>query len=110
MALAATAWGLPCAALASEPFRLAYFETYSPLSFTEAGGIKGILVDVLDEVIGNRMGLLRTHEGFPWPRAQSLVQRGERDAICTIATPQRLEYALAAHEPVVSAPTCIFVR
>ncbi len=93
----------------SEPFRLAYFETYSPLSFYENGVLRGILVDVLEEMF-IRLGVPHLHEGFPWPRAQALVQRGERDAICTIATPQRLEYAEAADEPVVTAPTCIFVR
>ncbi|MDN3919511.1 substrate-binding periplasmic protein [Roseateles violae] len=112
----AAAWALGAAltlearAETAPPFRIAYFETYSPLSFTEAGAIKGILVDVLDEVIHRRLGLPRSHEGFPWPRAQALVQRGERDAICTIATPARLAYAQAAEEPVVTAPTTVFVR
>ena len=96
-------------ARASEPFRLAYFETYSPLSFVDKGHLTGILVDVLDEVIG-RMGLPRVHSGFPWARAQLLVKNGEQDAICTIATPERLEYAQAADEPVVTAFNCIFVR
>jgi polar amino acid transport system substrate-binding protein len=109
-ASALAAWpGRACAAEAP-PFRLAYFETYSPLSFVEGGALKGILVDVLDEVIGRRLGQACRHEGLPWPRAQSLVERGERDAICTIATSQRLAYAVAAEVPVVSAPICVFLR
>jgi polar amino acid transport system substrate-binding protein len=91
-------------------FQMAYFETYSPLSFMEHGSLHGILVEVLDAVLTQRMGLHCKHEGFPWPRAQRMVEQGERDAICTIATPERLAYSEAVAEPVVSAPNCIFAR
>lgn len=93
---------------ALKPLRIAYFETYRPLSF-RAPDLKGLLVDVLDEVLTDELQVPCSHEGFPWPRAQALVQVGERDAMCTIATPQRLEYAFAAETPVVEAPTCIYV-
>ncbi len=108
----AAAWvlasGLP--ALAAPPLRMAYFETYSPLSFGQDGQLRGILLDVIQEVAGRRLGLVVEHTGYPWNRAQALVQTGEQDAICTIATPERLEYAVAAQEPVVSAPRRIFVH
>lgn len=95
-------------AAAASPLRMAYFETYRPLSYLD-GGIKGLLVDTLDEVVSRQLGLPCRHEGFPWPRAQALVEQGERDAICTIATPERLAYAVASEESVVVAPTCIFM-
>jgi len=109
--LSAVALGsvLPAHAAAAD-FRMAYFETYSPLSFVDQGALRGILVDVLETVLVGRLGIPTRHEGFPWPRAQRLVEAGERDAICTIATPERLAYAEAISEPVVSVPTCIFVR
>lgn len=88
--------------------KIAYFETYRPLSFREPQ-LKGVLVDVLDEVLTREMGLSCLHEGYPWPRAQSLVKAGALDAMCTIATPERLAYAVAATEPVVTAPTCVYV-
>lgn len=101
----------PARTSAAEPLRLAYFETYRPLSFVEKDGtLRGILVEVQDAVLARQLGLTCRHEGLPWPRAQSLVERGERDAICTVATPERLGYAVAAEEVVVTAPTCIFVR
>lgn len=109
-ALATACWPLRAAVSATAPLRLAYFETYSPLSFVEGGALKGILVDLLNEVLGRRLGQRLVHEGYPWPRAQALVQRGECDAICSIATPGRLAYAAAAEEAVLSAPTCIFAR
>ena len=95
---------------AAPPLRMAYFETYSPLSFGQDGQLRGILLDVIQEVAGRRLGLTVEHTGYPWNRAQALVQSGEQDAICTIATPERLEYAVDAQEPVVSAPRRIFVH
>jgi polar amino acid transport system substrate-binding protein len=95
---------------AATPVRIAYFETYSPLSFRPDGGaLRGILPDAIGEVL-NRMGMTVEHSGYPWARAQLLVKTGEQDAICTIATPERLEYAVAAQEPVVSAPRRVFAR
>ena len=112
LAAAALAGGLPAAspARAAAEFGMAYFETYSPLSFVDHGTLRGVLVDTLEAVLVGRLGIPTRHEGFPWPRAQRLVEAGERDAICTIATPERLAYAEAVTEPVVSVPTCIFVR
>lgn len=109
---AAAAAALPRIASAADkpPLRMAYFETYSPLSFRDGEKMRGIIIDVLDEVIGKRLGVAIEHTGFPWVRAQAMVQQGEYDGICTIATPARLEYAVAASEPVVIAPTRIFVR
>lgn len=95
---------------AALPLRMAYFETYSPLSFDQDGQLRGILLDVIQEVAGRRLGLVVEHTGYPWNRAQALVQAGEQDAICTIATPERLEYAVAVQEPMVSAPRRIFVH
>ena len=96
-------------AQAAVPLRMAYFETYSPLSFRVDGALRGILPDVIGEVV-SRLGMPVTHMGYPWARAQLLVKLGEQDAICTIATPERLEYAVAAQVPVVSAPRRVFAR
>ena len=90
---------------------MAYFETYSPLSYRdEKGALRGILVDILDDVLGKQMGVPIQHTGYPWLRAQMMAKMGDADAICTIATAVRLEYAMASSEVVVAAPRRIFVR
>ena len=94
---------------AAAPVRMAYFETYSPLSFRIDGGLRGVLPDAIGEVLA-RMGMNVEHTGYPWARAQLLGQNGEQDGICTIATPEWLEYAVAAQEPVVSAPRRVLAR
>lgn len=96
---------------ADTPLRMAYFETYSPLSYRDkSGGLRGILVDTLEDVLHVKMGLQVQHTGYPWLRAQLMTRNGQMDAICTIATSARLEYAVASSEVVVAAPRRIFVR
>ncbi len=92
------------------PLRLVYFETYSPFSFREAGVLKGVLVDVLDEILERQLGVAVQHQGYPWVRAQSLVQSGQADGFCTTVTPARLAYVVAASEPVLVQPRRMFVR
>lgn len=103
LGLSRLAWAVP-------PLRLAYFETYSPLSFRGEAGMQGILIELFDELLGKRLGQPLVHQGFPWIRAQSLVQQGEQDAMCTVATPERLAYARAAQESVLDMPIRVFVR
>lgn len=105
--LALTTAALPSWA-AGTPLRIAYFETYSPMSFRDGEAMRGILVDLFDELLGKRLGMPVVHTGYPWVRAQSLVRSGEQDAICTVPTPERLEYAIASAEPVLSMPVKLF--
>ncbi|WP_269532570.1 ABC transporter substrate-binding protein [Chitinimonas sp. BJYL2] len=89
-------------------FRLAYFETYSPISFRDGSQMSGILVDIFDAVLKRRLGMTLDHEGYPWARAQTLVQSGEADAMCTVATQARLDYAQASRESVLTMPIRLF--
>ena len=97
-------------AQAVEPLRMAYLDNFSPLSFREDGVLRGILIDLIDEVIQRRLEVAVEHAGYPWARAQMLVERGEHDGLCTIVTPARLAYAAASEEAVVTVPTYIFAR
>jgi polar amino acid transport system substrate-binding protein len=56
------------------------------------------------------MGVPLAFGMFPWARAQVLVEAGQQDAICTLVTPARLDYAVCSHESVVSLPNRLFVR
>lgn len=86
----------------AEPLTMAYFHDYPPFSWEENGDpIKGILIDILNEALANRMGLNVVHRGYPWARAQQLVRSGKADGLCTVVTPERLEYAASSQEPVI---------
>lgn len=92
------------------PLRLAYFETYSPFSFREGGTLKGVLVDVLEEILARQLGVTVRHSGYPWVRAQAMVQNGDADGFCTTVTPARLAFVEPAHEPVLVQHRRMFAR
>lgn len=98
------------AAPRSSPLSLAYAEHYDPVSFLRANAMAGLLIDILDEVLGKRMGITLNHYGYPWKRAQYLVQTGDHDALCATATKERLDYAAPSQEYVMRVPFRLFVR
>lgn len=93
------------------PLRLVYGEYFPPFNWVDEHGVmRGILIDLFDEALQRRLRVPLTHEGFPWPRAQAMVQTGAADAICTVPTMERRAYALASAEPVVSPTFTLFTR
>jgi polar amino acid transport system substrate-binding protein len=68
-------------------------EAYPPLCFVENGAVKGIEIDLMNE-LARRFGFTLTPRALPWARAQQQVKTGEADAFITITTPEREEYAV----------------
>ncbi len=97
-------------AYAQNTMRLVYFENFPPFSWREDDQMQGILIDVVNEAIQVRMGIPVSHEGYPWARAQKMVRNGEADGFATVPTPERREYAVISHEPVVVAAFTPFVN
>ncbi|MCP4673083.1 MAG: transporter substrate-binding domain-containing protein [Desulfobacula sp.] len=64
--------------------------------------MKGILIDIVTDVIQNQMGIQVSHEGYPWARAQLLVKNNEADAFVTVPTPERRKYTKISSEPIFS--------
>jgi len=86
-----------CAA-AAEPFdrplSIAYNADWSPYSYQTADGkTRGILVDVLQEALVQRMGLKVEHLSYPWNRVQLHIQQGIQDAFISVPTDERLVYS-----------------
>jgi len=89
--------------------KVVFFNAAPPLSFGSDGqDIAGILPDALTEILGKRVGLPLGFQGLPWARAQAMVQQGEADALCTLPTPARLDYALFTRNPVIVTKTELF--
>lgn len=61
----------------------------------------GILVDIIDEAIQTRLGIQLRHEGYPWARAQALVEGGVADAFITVPTEKRSAYTEVGQEPIL---------
>lgn len=73
-----------------------------PLSFSKQGKMRGILVDLMEESLGKRMGHTLVHRGYPWARAQHLVREGDGDGFCTNPTNERRAYALFSSSPALT--------
>lgn len=92
-----------------DTLRIVYFEAYPPYSSGKGAAVNGLFVDVLNEALGTRMKLKITHNGLPWARAQSMVASGEADAMVTLATAERLKYAVAGKQPVYTSDMRFYV-
>ncbi|MGC9422056.1 substrate-binding periplasmic protein [Vibrio sp.] len=97
-------------AVAKASMTLVYYEDFPPYSFRDQqGNMTGILIDIADQVLQTRMGVELIHRGYPWERAQRMVQQGQADAFITIATANRLLYTDASTEAVIVGPMNLFV-
>lgn len=93
------------------PFRIVYFDNYAPYSWADADGrMRGVFVDILDAVIGERLGLPVMHTGLPWARAQQYVKTGEYDAMIAPVTAERRHYANVSQHPVLDSRMTLFTR
>ncbi len=99
----------PVSAFAQSPMKLVYFDNYPPFSWKDNNQMKGILVDVLTEVIQTQMGIQVSHEGYPWARAQMMVKVNKADAFVTVPTLKRRSYTEISTEPVIVITASFFV-
>lgn len=93
-----------------EVFKFTYFNNYAPFSWEEDNRVRGIFVDILNEIIYKRMGLTPVHNAYPWERAQLMVKEDKADGFITIPTEERLSYTLANTEPIYTAQFTIFTN
>lgn len=89
------------------PLRMVYFDTYPPFSYREGGQWRGILVDLVREALEQGLGLPVEHLGYPWRRAQLMVQGGQADGFLTVPTAERRVYAEFTQAPLYQARAAI---
>lgn len=90
-----------CGVQAREKVVLAAASWQPYISTAEGGGAQGLYADLLRELFENRMGFELVFLEVPWKRAQLSVKSGLADMLVTVATAERLEYAIAAGEPLI---------
>jgi len=93
---------------AKAPMQLAFSDTYAPLSWSVEGEMKGIIVDVLNEALVQRMGIQASFQGFPWSRAQKLVENRFADAFVTVPTNARRKYTQCSKNPVLTVEVRLY--
>lgn len=98
-------------AFAKTSMTIVYYDSFPPYSFRdENGNMAGIFIDIADQVLQDKMGISVLHRGYPWARAQKMVQMGEADAFITVATQARQEYTNVSSTPVIVGPMNLFVN
>lgn len=76
---------------------IGYAENWAPYSYVADDGTpRGILVELMEKIIKEKLKLKVIHQVIPWKQAQALTQTGVYDAIITNPTPERLETMIAS--------------
>lgn len=76
---------------------IGYAENWAPYSYVaEDGTPRGILVELMEKIIREKLKLKVIHQIIPWKQAQVLTQTGVYDAIVTNPTQERLETMVAS--------------
>ena len=94
----------------ADPLRIGVTDSVYPASYRlEDGSLAGAMERML-ALIAREAGLAVVIEGYPTPRTQMMVQKGELDAFVGVATDERKTFALFAPTAMLSAPHGIFYR
>jgi polar amino acid transport system substrate-binding protein len=93
----------------ADVMKFAYATTGKPFSWDEDGKMQGILIDIAEETIQNRLGIAISHQGHPWKRSQHLVQIGKADALITNG-PMRKARAEHSSEVVITLQHMLYVK
>lgn len=95
--------------LPAPTLRMVYTDSMPPVGYREQGQMRGAWVAVMDE-LSHRLKLPVQHQGYPWARAQVMVSTGAADGMITVASPERLRYAVAGKESVLENDTRIYAH
>jgi polar amino acid transport system substrate-binding protein len=106
--LGATLALLACAAAEAAPLRIISGSNFPPLIEEQPEGMRGLLPDVLNEVLPRCSDGAPQIRGVPWNRALAIIQAGEADAIATVATKERLVQLEASRVPVLVSPFRVY--
>ncbi len=99
----AAALAIPLSGIAEAPRLIMHYgDNLNPLSFETGDRMNGLLVDLMNAILRDRMGYDVVHQGFPWARAQQLVREGAGDGFCTNPTAPRREYAFFSATPALT--------
>ena len=78
---------------AAAELKMTYNSDWPPYSEGVGDKVSGILPELMTEIVENRMGIKVSHHGYPWKRVQRAVELGKLDAMVTVPTKARLDYA-----------------
>lgn len=76
------------------------FHKWPPVVYLDDNGRPaGLYYDLLSEVLEKKLDMVIIPQQLPWKRCQTNVRDGESDFILTVATDERLDYAVKSELP-----------
>ena len=100
----------PTASAAEKPFSVAFNESWPPFSYRDENNeMQGILVDIVKEVLENKLNMPVVFYGYPWKRVQHNIEIGVNDGFVTTATEDRLAYSIRSNEYVYALEEKAFI-
>ncbi|MBB5019526.1 polar amino acid transport system substrate-binding protein [Chitinivorax tropicus] len=91
---------LPVVVVGKEVVRAVFMEDFPPLSFTDRQKANGMLVEQVEYLVEQSLGMQLEVKTYPWKRAQRLVEAGEADIFYTVETEARRQYAWFVKRPM----------
>jgi|GEM_PF-1686210 len=89
---------------------IVYAHNWKPYSYKDENGVmRGILIDLANEVLVKKLNMKIKHIGQPWKRAQNSVKDGVYDALITAPSKERLEYLISTKNELYSLQWRVFV-
>jgi polar amino acid transport system substrate-binding protein len=86
-----------------------FFSDSEPYFWIKDEQPQGILVDIINEAVQERMGIPAKCSGYPWKRAQNYVRNGKADALITVCE-YRKDWTVSGEETVFLLEMKIFVK
>jgi len=99
----------PVPAIAEE-VSIAVNANWAPFTVKYEGHTKGLLVDLLNAIIVERMGYSIRYSPVPWKRAQLQVKSGRSDIMLTYPSDERLTYSERSENVVFALEERAFVK
>ncbi len=93
-----------------KPFSVAFNESWPPFSYRDENNeMRGILVDIVKEVLESKLNTPVVFYGYPWKRVQHNIEIGVNDGFVTTATEERLAYSIRSNEYVYALEEKAFI-
>ncbi len=90
-------------AMADQPLVFVMSDRNIPVSYSEEDGkAKGLMADLMSELVKHTRGIKVTIASMPWVRAQKDVQSRKAQLFCTYPSEERKSYALFSKKPLFS--------
>jgi len=78
------------------------------IEIAEDGALKGLYIELLEELFCKELGFKLTYLNVPWKRAQYELEKGGASVTITLPTKERLAYSIPTTRPLIEMSLHVF--